>query len=293
MNTDKFKASFEPAGAQRCSSVEYIAGEEVIPVRIFGENETGVPVIMTHGLQSHSGWFVQSAQFIAGTGAPVYATDRRGSGLSRAKRGDCRNFREMAADVQAVAEYAMNRHDAGQVHVLGHCFGAIPAAVFACRYPGMVRSLILSTPGLYTFTTVGFVRKIRIILSMMTGGKTYIPVPLDTEMFSELERYRAFIREDRLSLKEATARFFFQVPRARRFIARNAGRLAMPVFMALAGNDRICDNGKNRAFFKRLPSIYKRLITYRGARHILEFSKEREAFFADLQGWFEEEGSRN
>ena len=112
-------------------------------------------------------------------------------------------------------------------------------------------------------------------------------------MFSDLERYRAFIRGDKLSLKVATARFFSQVPRARRFVERNTGCLAMPVFMALAGTDRICDNEKNRAFFERLPSTHKRLVTYRGARHILEFSSEKEIFFADLKKWLEEAGARD
>ena len=288
ITADDFPYPPDIVAALRGSRIEYITGEEEIPVRIFGEREAGIPVIMAHGLQSHSGWFAQSAQLVASAGRPVYAMDRRGSGLSRGRRGDCRDFREMVEDVRAAAEHAMELHGASQVHVLGHCFGAVPAAAFACRYPAMVRSLILPTPGLYTFTTVGFAQKIRIILSLLTGGAAPIPVPLAAEMFSDLERYRAFIRGDRLSLKEATARFFSQVPRARRFIEKNTGRLAMPVFMALAGKDGICDNGQNRAFFDRLPSKHKRLVTYRGARHILEYSSERETFFADLKGWFDE-----
>src|SRR6188474_2637715 len=42
-----------------------------IPVRIFGSHGRRRPVLMTHGLESHSGWFVQSGAFMAGLGHPV------------------------------------------------------------------------------------------------------------------------------------------------------------------------------------------------------------------------------
>ena len=57
--------------------------------------------------------------------------------------------------------------------------------------------------------------------------------------------------------------------------------------MALAGGDRICDNVRNRAFFHRIPSNHKLLVEYSGARHILEFSEERDRFFAELRRWLE------
>ena len=59
----------------------------------------------------------------------------------------------------------------------------------------------------------------------------------------------------------------------------------MPVFMAFAGGDEISDNEKNRAFFDRLPAEQKVLHEYPGAVHIIEFSTERDAFFADLGKW--------
>ena len=44
----------------------------------------------------------------------------------------------------------------------------------------------------------------------------------------------------------------------------------------------------NAAFFKRLPSRQNKLRIYPDAIHILEFSREREAFFADLAQWIRE-----
>ena len=66
-----------------------------IAVRVYGETGGKTPVVMTHGLQSHSGWFAQSAAAMAAGGHPVYAVDRRGSGLSQGPRGDMQAFDEM------------------------------------------------------------------------------------------------------------------------------------------------------------------------------------------------------
>ncbi len=96
----------EFSAAIKNSQIEYLPGYGGIrtPARIYGRESKGVPVLMLHGLQSHSGWFVQSAHFLASLGSPVYALERRGSGLSEARRGHCENFQELVADVQAAAE---------------------------------------------------------------------------------------------------------------------------------------------------------------------------------------------
>ncbi len=75
-----------------------------IALRIYGQAGGKTPVVMTHGLQSHSGWFAQSAARMAAQGHPVYAVDRRGSGLSQGPRGDMKAFDEMIEDLLVVAD---------------------------------------------------------------------------------------------------------------------------------------------------------------------------------------------
>ena len=94
------------------SNIEIIPGANSVDIymRVFGESGKKTPVIMSHGLQSHSGWFAQSAAFIAGMGHPVYSMDRRGSGLSRAPRGDLKDFMIMLENIDAVANFVKKRH---------------------------------------------------------------------------------------------------------------------------------------------------------------------------------------
>ncbi len=79
--------------------LEEIAGRDgsPIPTRVWhvdGATAKATPVVMTHGLQSHSGLFARSQAHLASLGLPVYAFDRRGSGRSRERRGDCGRINE-------------------------------------------------------------------------------------------------------------------------------------------------------------------------------------------------------
>lgn len=269
-------------------------GGHAIPTRIWDTTPSAarapVPIVMTHGLQSHSAWFSRSQAFLAELGFPVYAFDRRGSGLSTERRGDCAGFREMVDDVLAVADRAHKDYGAAQVHVLGHCFGALPAAAFACLHPSRVKTLVLATPGLFTKSDLRPAEKLRVFASVTTGREARFPVPLEAELFSELPEHVQFIRDDALSLPDASARFYFAVFQVRRFLARASKSLTMPVLMACAGLDEICDNARNRRYFDSLPSPAKRLVEYPRAKHILEMSVQREDFFADLARWLGTEG---
>lgn len=267
--------------------IDYIRAEDgvAIPVRVFAGEGGGIPVIMIHGLRSHSGWFIQSGDFLASLCCPVYAFDRRGSGLSRETRGHATSFWQIVDDLLTIAAFAMDRHSTERVHVLGHCFGAIPAAIFACRYPDKVESLILPTPGIYTLADLSLIRKLQIMSSRFIGSTRYIPFLLEPEMLADLEDSRRFIMDDSLSLTSLTAGFCFETFRAGLFLRNNIRRLTVPVFMALAGKDKISDNAGNKAFFDKIPSEYKKLVIYPDAVHILEFSIARDVFFSDVADW--------
>lgn len=259
--------------------------EFVIPVRIFRAEGTLPPVLMIHGLQSHSGWFVQSAAMLAARGHPVYAFDRSGSGLSRAPRGDIKDFMAWAREIDAVAQEAMMRHGTRQVYLIGHCFGAITAVVYASEHPDRIGALILTSPAIYTHATLNWRQILKILLWPAGSMDFAIPAPLKTEWFSELDEYKRFIAADPLALRYATGDFYWQILKARRYLKANTEKLTMPVFVALTGADPISDVEKNSAWFESLPSPRKALIRYGSARHILEFSSERDRFFTDLARW--------
>jgi alpha-beta hydrolase superfamily lysophospholipase len=242
---------------------------------------------MLHGLESHSGWFVQSASRIASLGLPVHAFDRCGSGVSDADGGRGSRVEDLLAEVDAVVIGALadGRHQS--VHLFGHCFGAIVALLYAALHrPARVASVGLATPALYTQTDLPLRDKLRVLWSVLRGRDERVPIPLSPEEFSELASFVDFVRNDPLVLSTAPARLFYEVRRARRRLREAAHFLRTPLLVAMAGDDPICDNARNRRLFERVTSE-KEIRTYSGARHILEFSGAREAFLNDLAAWYE------
>jgi alpha-beta hydrolase superfamily lysophospholipase len=263
----------------------------LIPVRRFGAEGTRRPVVILHGLESHSGWFVQSAERIASLGLPVHAFDRCGSGVSEVDGARGARFGDLFAEVEAVAESALagGRHQT--VHLVGHCFGAIVALLYAALHrPARVASVTLATPALYTRTDLPVKDKLRVLWSVLRRREDRVPIPLSAEEFSELDPFVEFVRGDPLVLRTAPARLFYEIRRARGRLRAAASALRAPLLVAMAENDPICDNSRNRRLFERVIAE-KEIRTYSGARHILEFSGAREAFLDDLAGWFERQES--
>lgn len=283
----------EMAVAWKRGKGEYLTAADgiVLPVRVFGATGRGTPVVLLHGLQSHSGWFVQSSAHIASLGCPVYAPDRRGSGLSRQRRGHAASFRQITDDIGQIVQHVIRRHGDARIHLIGHCFGAIPAVLFACKNPAVLASLVLTTPALFTRVTVPLPEKVAITVSRFLHSMRYFPIPFSTDLLTDMPAYRDFIRHDPLSLDEVTGPFLWRIFWTRLSLPALAGRLHMPVFMALAGKDFIANNDKNEGFFRRIRARHKRLETYTEASHVLEFSSERERFFSDLTEWIRETSS--
>lgn len=258
-----------------------------IPVRRFGPEGRRRPVVMLHGLESHSAWFVQSARRIAALGLPVHAFDRCGSGVSEADADIGYRLEGLLAEVDAVAEEALRGTNHDRVHVVGHCFGAIVALLYAALHrPARVASLVLATPALYTLTDLPAADKLRVLGSVLTHRPARVPVPLSPEEFSELEPFVAFVRGDALALRTVPARLLYEIRRARGKLHEAASALRAPLLVAMAGHDPICDNPRNWRLFEHVTAD-KEVREYAGARHILEFSGQRERFLTDLGAWFE------
>ena len=161
-------------------------------------------------------------------------------------------------EIDSVAKVAMQRHGADRFYLVGHCFGAIPATAYAATYPDRLKGLILTSPALYTKTSLSPWQILKIFLSRPTARGFVIPVPLEVKSFSELAEYQSFIAKDSLSLKAATGDFYMEVYHARKFIETHVRHLRMPLLMILAGKDPICDNTRNTHFFVQIPAREKR-----------------------------------
>jgi alpha-beta hydrolase superfamily lysophospholipase len=238
-------------------------------------------VVYLHGIQSHGGWYTASCEYLAAAGWEVIFLDRRGSGLNQQDRGDAPSYRRLVDDV---AELVSCRP--GRPFLVAVSWGGKLAVALEMLYPGLIAGMALLTPGLCPRVRPPFTQRLAIALARLVAPRRLFPIPLDDpELFTATPGGQAFIRDDPLALRRATARLLVSSAFLDRALSSAPEQVRAPALLMLAGRDRIIDNERTRAYFARFASADKEVIEYPEAHHTLELELDPTPAFADLVGW--------
>ena len=88
-----------------------------------GHGHVGDCLLYLHGIESHAGWFIESASLMNTRGWPVVLAERRGSGRNTEDRGHARSCRQLLADVFCAARYCQQHWPTCRVHLAGVSWG--------------------------------------------------------------------------------------------------------------------------------------------------------------------------
>jgi len=242
-------------------------------------------VVYLHGIQSHSGWFLDSCSNCAANGFRVVSLDRRGSGLNEYRRGDAPNFRVLLTDIAVILNKLKSEGERA-VHMVGVSWGGKLASCFAAAYPRAVRSLLLVAPGLAQRVGFAPLKSAVVALCSVLSPETHFDIPIErADMFTSNPDRIRFIESDPMRLKRCTSRMMVQSRLMDIFLRRNARRIRAPAMLMLAEHDPIVDNDRARALFAKFGSEVKVVREFEGAWHTLEFEKEKDDFLRAMVEW--------
>ena len=240
------------------------------------------PVLMLHGIQSHPGWFVGSAEALAAAGHPVWQFQRRGSGTCTRERGHARSPRQLLADLDAAVDIVLAESGADRLHLVGISWGGKYAACYAldARRGRRIESLTLIAPGIASRVDISWTRKIAVGLCALAAPRRTFAIPLnDSALFTDNPVRREYIRNDPHALKRATASFLLTSRRMDRLLARASdGAIRPRMNLLLADRDRIIYNDATRAVASRLAGGGLNVVEFAGA-HTLEFELDTAVVF--------------
>jgi acylglycerol lipase len=242
-------------------------------------------LVYLHGIQSHGGWYRDTAAELARRGYAVYLTDRRGSGLNRQPRGHFENREQLVDDVRRFVELAADEGGGSPVFLVGGCWGARPAVTFAVQQPDAIAGLALICPALKAKVDLSPREKVRVLAGVARRNAT-VPIPLSPELFTRQPEWLEFIRNDPLALREVRTSFFLKQALWDRWILRQSS-LRLPMLLLQSGRDEIVDVPAVTAWFERQPSPEKRLLLYPEFDHLLDFEPDRQRYWDDLVGWLD------
>lgn len=236
-----------------------------------------------HGIQSHCAWYEASARALAEAGLAVLQTDRRGCGRNSPPRGHAESAEQLIGDARAARDELLRRSGLQSYHVVGVSWGGKLAAAAYLADPAGVCSLSLVTPGLFPKVGVSREEMARIGMAMIYEPEARFDIPLDNpELFTSAAKWQEFIRKDVLTLRQCTAGFYLASRRMDKPISRLASARPVPLHLFLAGDERIVDNEKTRAFVRGLnwPAVH--VTEFPQARHSLEFETIADEYVRKL-----------
>lgn len=245
-------------------------------------------VVVLHGVQSHGGWYHRLGRTLSSAGYVVSFPDRRGSGANQRDRGHTPSARRLIRDLAEWIQAVRSEQTGLPVALAGISWGGKLAVILAARAPEQVDAFALICPGLHPRVGVSAKERLAIAWALLTNRKKTFPIPLsDPALFTDSPEGQAFIAADPLGLHEATAGLLAASVLIDRMVARTPPRIRQPALLMQAGQDRIIDNERTLAFFKRLASADTQVIDYPEGHHTLEFDPEPDRYANDLVTWLD------
>ncbi len=248
-------------------------------------------VVAIHGIQSHAGWYEYSCQRLSQAGYEVFFLDRRGSGMNQQARGDAPSFRCLIDDLAEFLRYGLPATVSFRglpIFLVAISWGGKLAVALQRRHPGLVAGLALVCPGFFPQVRPSLGQRLAIFRTRLFNPTRLFPVPLDDpELFTANPPWLEFLRNDPLSLHQATARFLIESARLDVYLRFCPRHVNVPVLLLLARRDRIIHNQPTRRYVQRFASPDKQMIEYPEAYHTLEFEPDPAVFLKDLITWLE------
>ncbi len=262
--------------------------------RYWPVGEPAGAVLYLHGIQSHCGWYEESARRLQQAGFAVLQPDRRGSGRNHADRGHAESQEQLIGDGLACGRRLLELTGLKQFHLIGISWGGKLACAMAVAEPGLVRSLSLVCPGLFPRVDVSGTEKFKIGLSMVGNPRRHFDIPLnDPQLFTTQPEKIEFLENDELTLHQVTASFFL-ASRRMDCVLRDLPKISpIPLHLMITDDDDIIDSGKTVEFVRELHWPGTRVTHYPDCRHTLEFEPVCEDYWCDLVSWLQSESERS
>ena len=242
-------------------------------------------VLLFHGFGDHSGRYAHVAAWLAGRGYAVWALDQRGHGGSPGPRGHISRFAQFLADVAALRKRAAGEVAAPQV-LLGHSFGGLVVLRYLETAPQGLAGAVVTSPFIDVASRAP---AWKLALAKILAG----PLPglgmstgLDTALLATDPSVGRAASADPLYHGRMTPAAWREIQAAQAAVVAEAERVATPLLVLLAGDDRIVARAASEALARALPAAPE-VVVYEGMFHEILNERDRARVLADLGAWLD------
>lgn len=240
-------------------------------------------VVLSHGFNSHSGYYLWVAEQLLASGLAVYALDYRGRGRSDGERYYVDKFSEYHDDLDLVVKAARTREPGLPVFILGHSAGGVVACNYVLDHQADVAGLICESFA-YQVPAPDFA------LSVLKGLSHLAPhahvLKLKKEDFSRDPKVTQALLDDPLLANEVQpTRTVAEMVRADERLKRDFKLFTVPLLIIHGTKDTVTRPEGSKEFYASAGSKDKTLKMYEGYFHDPLSDIGKEVVMNDIRGW--------
>ena len=249
------------------------------------EGEPRGVVVISHGLNAHSGLYEWPAQQFTSNGLAVYALDHRGRGRSEGERFFVKKFADWTNDLATFIDIVKAREPGLPVFLLGHSAGGVIACGYALEHQDELAGLICED---FAYQ----VPAPDVVLSILKGISHVAPhahvFKLKNEDFSRDPAVVAAMNADPLIAGEAQpAETMAEMIRADELLKKSFDQFTLPLLIIHGTKDTVTRPEGSQEFYDRASSADKTLKLYDGYFHDPLNDLGKDVVMADIRAWLE------
>ncbi|HEY5447686.1 MAG TPA: lysophospholipase [Polyangia bacterium] len=242
-------------------------------------------VVISHGLNAHSGLYEWAAQQFTSNGLAVYALDHRGRGRSEGERFFVEKFSDWTEDLATFIDIVKSREPGLPVFLLGHSAGGVIASGYTLAHQDEIAGLIVEDIA-YQIPAPD------IALAILKGVSKVAPhahvLKLKNEDFSRDPAVVAALNADPLIAGEKQpSETVAELVRADELLKKNFQKITLPLLILHGTADKVTKPHGSQEFYEKTGSSDKTLKLYEGHFHDLLADIGKQQVMADIQAWID------
>lgn len=246
------------------------------------ENTRGV-VVITHGLNSHSGYYQWTAEQFTAHNFAVYSLDQQGRGQSEGERFYTDNIYDSVADVDYIVELAKKEQPNLPLFILGHSAGGVLACLYTLEHQEKLSGLICES---FAFKVPAPDFALNVLKGISHIAPHLHTIKLKNEDFSRNPEVVAAMNNDPLIANESQpSKTMEQLVKADERLEKEFSKITLPVFILHGTNDKATKPSGSQFFYDNTASTDKTLKLYEGHYHDLLNDLDKEIVVNDIIDW--------
>ena len=242
-------------------------------------------IVLSHGFNSHSGYYLWAAEQLLASRLAVYALDYRGRGKSDGERYYIEKFSEYQADLDMTVKLARSREPGLPIYILGHSAGGVIACNYVLDHQKDIAGLICESFA-YQVPAPDFALAVLKGLSHVAPHAHVLNLP-KKEFSRDPKVVQALIDDPLLANEVQPTKTVAEMVRADERLKRDFAQFTLPLLIIHGTRDTVTRPEGSQEFYARASSADKTLKLYDGYFHDPLNDIGKEAVMADIRAWIE------